>query len=898
MNDLKPGPIPKAAFINIKIIVACALCAISFLAVMAMDTAAAGGNAKAFPKKPIAQVDNNYPKIPQPFKMRDWTQVALDFEKLVFDVEAAGQYLPIAQWDYTGVNGVAKTLFLPAYVGDTRVPVGGQEGLTVIGAILGSSLAGLDMTGHNGENYVEMTKVFYNRTYKLLCDNKNGTIGGSFWYDIFPAILFSQLAGLYPEEEYMEEIMLLTADYWRQAAYKFGPAPDELDFAPWTGYSSALRQPSYNGVWCEMDGGVAIGLLCYYAYQLSGERRFLEAALDCMYFYENFEKNPMYETLGLWAALLAARMNAETGTTYHTEKYMKWYFEADSDDRGGHMGSANFKFGDYDAHGIYTSYNGGGYAFTMDTFVAASATIPVAKYDARYARSIGRFALNVANNARLFYPGEWEDSQRTSTWWKGDPYDCIPYEALRAVNKGVSPWAGGDPLEQGWAETDFGIYSGHLTGYMAAMFHSTEDDVIIQVDLNGCDFHAKADFPCYLYYNPYDSAAEIILPLDGTYDIYETVSNAYLYKNASGEARLRIPADDAIIVKLLPAGSDLIQLKDGRIFCGEKYIGAIKPAVNITNILHKQLLSGIIEVGIDVALTDGDSVRKLTVMSGDSVLYSTEGAIWSYTLDTAKLPDGFQTLTVAIETDNGYADDCELRVLVYNNEKNVVVDYGPDEMAGLPAVHSGARKLNEAGDAMVLVSNDSTGFKTQPFLLDFDREPVFYLEAPYMQHGLLNHIKLADKTHSEYVSIPGGTQVHWSSDLKNDLIKHHRDRTGITGVQPTEMYVMSFGWGTQSTSEISRLLVFYQDEEAVKPREKRGANSLNYAYPDTGGPDETIVDGPSPDAPPPDTGTPGADEGPPPKLAWQVALGIGAGAGALTAAGAIAAMRIKNKCKG
>lgn len=41
----------------------------------------------------------------------------------------------------------------------------------------------------------------------------------------------------------------------------------------------------------------------------------------------------------------------------------------------------------------------------MNGFQQAAALAPVAKYDKRYARAIGKWLLNIANASRLFYNG-------------------------------------------------------------------------------------------------------------------------------------------------------------------------------------------------------------------------------------------------------------------------------------------------------------------------------------------------------------------------------------------------------------------------------------------------------------------------------------------------------------
>ena len=95
----------------------------------------------------------------------------------------------------------------------------------------------------------------------------------------------------------------------------------------------------------------------------------------------------------------------------------------------------------------------------MNTFAQAGALVPVARYDPRYARALGKWMLNLTNAARLFYPGALPLEHESSADWSGDPSHVIAYEGLRRVWRGKSPFATGDPVVMNWGpKTDLGIY--------------------------------------------------------------------------------------------------------------------------------------------------------------------------------------------------------------------------------------------------------------------------------------------------------------------------------------------------------------------------------------------------------------------------------------------------------
>ena len=96
------------------------------------------------------------------------------------------------------------------------------------------------------------------------------------------------------------------------------------------------------------------------------------------------------------------------------------------------LGNHRPRFGDYDCYGLQGSTtDGGGYAFAMNTFDAAGLITPLVRYDARYARAIGKWMLNLANAARLFYPDALPERLQSLYGWKSDPADAVAYEGLR-----------------------------------------------------------------------------------------------------------------------------------------------------------------------------------------------------------------------------------------------------------------------------------------------------------------------------------------------------------------------------------------------------------------------------------------------------------------------------------
>jgi hypothetical protein len=143
-----------------------------------------------------------------------------------------------------------------------------------------------------------------------------------------------------------------------------------------------------------------------------------------------------------YGALAAARLNAEQGSNYDVAKLVNQCF----DPRGRPQarpgwGVISDRWQDRDVHGLVGSTtDGDGYAFAMNTFEWAGALVPLARYDTRYARDVGKWMLNLANASRLFYPNAHDPEHQSSYAWTAahDPKSAIAYEGIRKWKRGAA----------------------------------------------------------------------------------------------------------------------------------------------------------------------------------------------------------------------------------------------------------------------------------------------------------------------------------------------------------------------------------------------------------------------------------------------------------------------------
>lgn len=506
------------------------------------------------------------PNIPKTYHMRDWRRVAIGFDKLAMNVEAKGHYLPIVKlYEHSGSTNMA----MPSYVGPNGEPKNFDEAIPAMGAILGASLVGIDKR-KGPINWVEATRQYYNPKEKLVLNRVDGNAGHTYWYETFPHILFYSLAYLYPDNV-SDEILITSAGRWREACLAMKPKQGVIDFNHLAFDFNTMK--TVLGRWVEPDAAAGIGWIQYMAWMKSHDTKFLKAATDCMDALNVRTNNPYYEVQLPFGAYTAVRMNAEQGTTYDIHKLINWCFDHNSRARPD-MGMITDAWQDMEMYGLYGSVNrqpwrlkGGGYAFAMNTYAMMWAIVPIARYDTRYARAIGKWMVNAASASRYFYADATPTNRQSCAWWKGDPESVIAYEGIRYKwhqDEGDRVIVGGDPTREKWAfKTDFGIYGSALVGVLGSIIEKTEVTGILRLDCRVTDFYCAAAYPTYLYYNPFaqEKSVKLAVGPKGA-DIYDAVSQRFVARNVKGITTLTVPQDGAVLAVLTPAGGR--QTQDGQ----------------------------------------------------------------------------------------------------------------------------------------------------------------------------------------------------------------------------------------------------------------------------------------------------------------------------------------------
>jgi hypothetical protein len=529
---------------------------------------------------------NLLPNAPTTYQMRDWRSVATDFDALAFNTNAPGQFLPIPRHDATPESSSLSEFYgLPSYVGDDRTYGNGElihEGIPTLGAILGSTLVGIDKAS-GPVNWVSMMREYYiDRNNEFIVFNNPDTISGqSAWYEIFPNILFYSVADRYPGEAYLDPILDTIDQRFYGAVNKMTAAGTAPNFN-YTAYDFSDSIPRYNGTWREPDMGLGMAWVEHAAYwrnrdsNPSAAANYLQAVDWAFAYYEPRANNPDYEVLTSFGAYTAARMNAEHDRNLNIHKYLDWVFSR-SAARPDLIMISGETWGGQDVGGLLGGMrpnqpNVQGYAFAMNTYANAMPVIPIARYEDRYTRAIGKWILNAANAARLFYGNAHGPGNQSSEFWTEDPQNSIAYEGLRhnwlppqLLKPGESQeiYAAGDPLTYGWGpDTDFGIYGSAFTGVFGSAIRATNVQKVLQIDLLATDFYRAPAHPTYLYYNPHPTSVSVAIDVGNasTVDLYDAVSNRFLTRHSRGVTYFNVPQDDAVMLVLVPSGSSPVRV--------------------------------------------------------------------------------------------------------------------------------------------------------------------------------------------------------------------------------------------------------------------------------------------------------------------------------------------------
>ena len=529
--------------------------------------------------EPVTQISlpriDQMSELPQPLKIIDWKKKAIRFDSLVFNFKNNALYGSLIWLDSARRNFDQVTFGLYTVIGDARQGPKNNNGefheaLTSLNSLLSAGLMKIDKTRQNGFNYVKMAQNYFNRDnhWNIVMNNTNpsvamlgGGYGRDWWYDVYPNVLYYGVSALFPDVENTKFIQHSIAEQFFKADSVLNGNYDYSYFD-----YSRMKGMRNNIPW-QQDAAGGHAWVLYSAYWKFGDKRYLQGAESAIQALVNQKESRFYEVLLPFGAYTAARLNAEQGTDYDVTGLLNNIFDGcqSKDGRYG-WGIIAEKWGDYDVYGLQGSItDGGGYAFFMNSVAITWPLVSMVKYQPQYARAIGKYMLNVVNASRLFYPDQIDKKNQWLPELKDLTSGIIGYEGLRKADdlnnptlKGISPvaigdgpkWVAGQPKE-----SMFSLYSTSIAGVFGAIVNNTGVEGILALDCNATDFYAENKFPVYLYYNPYEETKTVTYLSDNNIDLFDIISKKYMAKGERGNVSISLPAREAALIVILPAGT-------------------------------------------------------------------------------------------------------------------------------------------------------------------------------------------------------------------------------------------------------------------------------------------------------------------------------------------------------
>lgn len=512
--------------------------------------------------------------VPQPLQIIDYRALARQFDATVYDFNAKGKFWPLIWIDSSGKNFDQPVAGIYTAIGDVRQGPHNNKGmfheaLATMGAVLGASLVDIDKS-RQAHNYVGMLKNYFNSGtgWNIMMNNTcpevallGGGYGRDWWYDVYPNVLFYAIYDLYPGEPGFEAIA-------RSIAEKFYKADSVLNGNyNWSFFDYARLQPVKNNICTQPDAAAGHAWVLYCAYKKFGDQRYLDGAMNALKALQAQPKNPTYEVLMPFGAYLAARINAELGKNFDTDKLLHWSFDGTPECREG-WGVLVGRWNGFDISGIVGStVDHGGYGFLMNTYDAAWPLVPLVRYEPSYANAIGRWMLNAANAAKLFYPQYMPKEHQTLPQLAEVTKGVIAYEGMIKQSSHPQTAHLQGPVAQGdgplWVpdgknppESQFSVYGSGHAGIFGSIIDVTNVPGILRLDLLATDFYTDKAYPTYLYYNPYPVSKTVSVKIKGNQrvDIYNTLTGRFIATNVSANKTITLPARSSAVLVLAPAG--------------------------------------------------------------------------------------------------------------------------------------------------------------------------------------------------------------------------------------------------------------------------------------------------------------------------------------------------------
>ena len=304
--------------------------------------------------------------------------------------------------------------------------------------MIGSRLVGLNPRDLHGFDYVRAAKGWYDKRHGVYRHTR-GQCGNAVYhadiYGYWAGIQGLMLASQYPDDPDFQRQVRSTVKAFLRIAHGMG-CPDNPNFDV-LGFNFDKGAPEGRPEPMNRLGHVpSVAWPLLVGYRLTDDPEMLACARAAMQWHINHPGR--YEVSHVMGPLTAARLNAEYDSHLDLDRVLATWFGDGELARTPWKVTAGTRLGGMTCDGLDGADWGGGepgfHAFAMGTLQGPAWLVPVARYDPRYARDIGHYALHAACSARLLqgFGLDWDHQDHMEWKAQWDPHDLLFYEALTA----------------------------------------------------------------------------------------------------------------------------------------------------------------------------------------------------------------------------------------------------------------------------------------------------------------------------------------------------------------------------------------------------------------------------------------------------------------------------------
>jgi hypothetical protein len=527
-------------------------------------------------QKTIAAVER-MPRVPEPLAVRDWRVISKSYYQRILDPNSAGDSFPVVQ-----IKADKAGFRMKSYVGSGIA----GEGISCLSAVVGAGLAGLNPGNFHGIDYVSRAKAWYDPEhgfYRHAMGERSPVVHSGI-YGYWNALVGTILAAQYPEDEQLKHQAIMAAKAFLEIARGLG-CPDRPDYNV-LGWDFENNKPGgRNEPMNRLGHAPSVAWMLLVGAALTSDKDMVTCARATMQWYA---ENPgRYEITHVMGPLAAARLNAMGGPQVDIDRILSAWFGDGEPKRHTWRITRGVRLGGITCDGLDGARWGddGFYAFTMGSLQGPAWLIPLVRYDQRYARAIGRYALNAANSARLLQGEGLDANHQDHAVWKAkwDPQNLFFYEGLKSWDpspeRSLRPYATGDPVLLGWnpglspvdpkvyftqrskwfgnSAYNLSLYMGNNVGFLGGIVDLTDVPGILCWDCLATDWFHSPAYPTHLYYNPFQKLRTITLHLAGPADLYDLVAGTFIARNVKSGHRLTLEPNQALVLVQVPPGAKI-----------------------------------------------------------------------------------------------------------------------------------------------------------------------------------------------------------------------------------------------------------------------------------------------------------------------------------------------------